>query len=236
MEIKIYAFILVALAVGLIGGCFVGSIITNDQVSNLDELDAKNQQITTLLTEVQTLEDQIENKNSQITTLQTEVQTLEDQIDPKYNQISNLQSQVQSLNDQITSLQTEIQSLNSQINTKNQQIELLETEVENFRVNLEVEQVEWDAAADTATLTLRNTGGVTITVDSISLRVTSPGAIWHTDTSADARGVVNAGEMKVFVWDGADVGFDLQAATAYVVQANYGVDYFVQYEGETPVS
>jgi peptidoglycan hydrolase CwlO-like protein len=237
MKIKTFAFILIALAVGLVGGYLVGSFTRSDQVPNLtDELEAKSQQIATLQTEVETLEDQVDAKNQQIATLQTEVETLEDQVDSKSSQISDLQSQVQSLNSQIASLQSDIQSLNSQINTKNQQISTLEAEVNSLGVSVEVEQVLWDAAADTATVTLRNTGGVNVTVGSISLREAFPGATWYTDTSADAKGLAIVGEAEVFVWDGADVGFDLQAATSYVVQANYGLQYIAQYEGETPAS
>jgi len=241
METKIYAFILITLIIGLVGGYFVGSFFQQNEAPGLaEEIDAKNEQISNLQTEVQTLNNQIDAKNEQITTLQTEVQSIEVQIETKNSQISNLQTEVQTLNnqidaknEQITTLQTEVQSLNNQISTKNQQIAVLEAEVNGLRVSVEIEMVVWDVAADTANITIRNTGGVNVTITSISLKETYPGAPWVPDTSTDATGWVNIGENKVFVWDGSAV-YDLLPATSYAIQIDYASIYDTQYLGETP--
>jgi peptidoglycan hydrolase CwlO-like protein len=241
METKIYAFLLIILIIGLVGGYSLGSIAQQNQDPGLEEeIDAKNEQIATLQSEVQSLNNQIESKNEQITTLQTEVQNIEEQIDAKNSQISNLQTEVQSLNnqinaknEQIATLQTEVQSLNNQISTKNQQIVALESEVNGLRVSVEVEGVVWDVAADTANITVRNTGGVNVTITSISLQETYPGAPWVPDTSPDATGWINVGENKVFVWDGSAV-YDLFPATSYVIQMDYASIYDTQYLDETP--
>ena len=199
METKIYAFLLITLIIGLVGGYIVGSISQQSQAPALDgEIDAKNEQIATLQSEVQSLNNQIESKNEQIATLQTEVQ-----------------------------------SLNNQISTKNQQIVALESEVNGLRVSVEVEGVVWDVAADTANIKVRNTGGVNVTITSISLQETYPGAPWVPDTSPDATGWINVGENKVFVWDGSAV-YDLLPATSYVIQMDYASIYDTQYLDETP--
>jgi peptidoglycan hydrolase CwlO-like protein len=241
METKIYAFLLITLIIGLVGGYIVGSISQQSQAPALDgEIDAKNEQIATLQSEVQSLNNQIESKNEQITTLQTEVQNIEEQIDAKNSQISNLQTEVQSLNnqinaknEQIATLQTEVQSLNDQISTKNQQIAALESEVNGLRVSVEVEGIVWDVAADTASIAIRNTGGVNVTITSINLQETYPGAPWVPDTSPDATGWINVGENKVFVWDGSAV-YDLLPATSYAIQIDYASIYDTQYLDETP--
>ena len=220
METKIYAFLLIILIIGLVGGYSLGSIAQQNQDPGLEEeIDAKNEQIATLQSEVQSLNNQIESKNEQITTLQTEVQNIEEQIDAKNSQISNLQTEVQSLNDQIS--------------TKNQQIAALESEVNGLRVSVEVEGVVWDVAADTASITIRNTGGVNVTITSINLQETYPGAPWVPDTSPDATGWINVGENKVFVWDGSAV-YDLLPATSYAIQIDYASIYDTQYLDETP--
>jgi predicted nuclease with TOPRIM domain len=241
METKIYAFLLITLIIGLVGGYIVGSISQQNQAPTLDEeIDAKNEQIAALQSEVQSLNDQIDTKNQQITTLQTEVQNIEEQIDTKNSQISSLQTEVQSLNnqidaknEQIAALQSEVQSLNNEIDVKNQQIVALELEVDELRVGVEVEGVVWDVAADTANITIRNTGGVNVTITSISLQETYPGAPWVPDTSPDATGWINVGENKVFVWDGSAV-YDLVPATSYVIQMDYASIYDTQYLDETP--
>ena len=220
MKTKIYAFLLIILIIGLVGGYSLGSIAQQNQDPGLEEeIDAKNEQIATLQSEVQSLNNQIESKNEQITTLQTEVQNIEEQIDAKNSQISNLQTEVQSLNDQIS--------------TKNQQIVTLESEVTGLRVSVEVEGIVWDVAADTASITIRNTGGVNVTITSINLQETYPGAPWVPDTSPDATGWINVGENKVFVWDGSAV-YDLLPATSYVIQMDYASIYDTQYLDETP--
>jgi len=241
METKIYAFLLITLIIGLVGGYFLGSIAQQNQAPGLDEeIDAKNEQIATLQSEVQSLNNQIDTKNQQITALQSEVQNIEEQIDAKNSQLSNLQTEVQSLNnqidaknEQIATLQTEVQSLSDQISTKNQQIAALESELSGLRVSVEVEGVVWDVAADTANITIRNTGGVNVTITSISLQETYPGAPWVPDTSPDATGWINVGENKVFVWDGSGV-YDLLPATSYAIQIDYASIYGTQYLDETP--
>jgi peptidoglycan hydrolase CwlO-like protein len=212
METKIYAFLLITLIIGLVGGYFVGSISQQNQAPALDEeIDAKNEQIATLQSEVQSLNNTIETKNQQITTLQSEVQSLEDQIDAK--------------NEQIATLQSEVQSLEDQIDAKNEQIVALESEVDGLRVSVEVEGVVWDVAADTANITIRNTGGVNVSITSISLQEAHAGAPWVPDTSADATGWINVDESKVFVWDGSGV-YDLLPTTLYAIQ----IDYFSIYD------
>jgi len=177
METKIYAFLLITLIIGLVGGYLVGSISQQNEAPGLDEIDAKNEQIATL--------------------------------------------------------QTEVQNLNNQISTKNQQITALEAEVNGLRVSVEVEGIVWDVAADTANITIRNTGGVNVTITSINLQETYPEAPWVTDTSTDATGLVSVGENKVFVWDGSAV-YDLFPATSYAIQIDYASIYNIQYLGETP--
>jgi len=234
METKIYAVILIMLIIGLVGGYFVGSITQQDQAPSFEEeLDSKNQQIASLQTEVQDLEDQIDSKNNEITDLQTEIQTLEEQANAASSQITSLQDEIQTLNSRISSLQSEVQSLNNQINTKNQQIADLEAEVETMRISIEIEEVTWDAAADTVNVTVRNTGGVNVTVSAISLKETSA-EIWYTDTSTAATGTINAGEAKILIWDGAGLGFDLFPATSYTIQVDYYSNYATQYLGITP--
>jgi cell division protein FtsL len=165
------------------------------------------------------LDDEIAAKNEQISSLQSQVQSLNDTIDSKNQQILTLQSQVQNLNDTIDS--------------KNQQIVALESEVDGLRVSLEVEGVVWDVAADTANITIRNTGGVNVTITSISLHETYLGAPWVPDTSPDATGWINVGESKVLLWDGSSV-YDLLPATSYAIQIDYGSIYDIQHLDETP--
>jgi peptidoglycan hydrolase CwlO-like protein len=232
METKIFAVILIMLIIGLVGGYFVGSITQNDQVPSYeDELDSKNQQIASLQTEVQDLQDQLDDKNTEITNLETEIQALDEQSSAG-SQITNLQETIQTLNSQISTLQSEVQSLNNQINTKNQQISDLEAEVESLQVSVEIEEVTWDTAADTVNVTVRNTGGVTVTVGAISLKETSE-ETWHTDTSTAATGTINAGEAEILMWDGAGIGFDLLPATSYSIQVDYSSNYAIQYSGTT---
>jgi chromosome segregation ATPase len=233
METKIFAVILIMLIIGLVGGYFVGSITQENQVPSYeDELDSKNQQIASLQTEVHDLQDQLDSKNAEITNLETEIQALEEQASAG-SQITNLQETIQTLNSQISTLQSEVQSLNNQINTKNQQIEDLEAEIETMRISVEIEEVTWNAAADTVNVTVRNTGGLNVTVGAISLREASE-EIWHTDTSTAATGTINAGEAKSLIWDGAGIGFDLLPATSYSIQIDYSSDYATRYSGTTP--
>jgi len=232
METKIFAVILIMLIIGLVGGYFVGSITQQNQAPSFeDELDSKNQQIASLQTEVQDLQDQLDDKNSEITNLETEIQALEEQASAG-SQITNLQETIQTLNSQISTLQSEVQSLNNQINTKNQQISDLEAEVESLQVSVEIEEVSWDAAADTVNVTVRNTGGVTVTVGAISLKETSE-ETWHPDTSTEATGTINAGEAEILMWDGAGIGYDLLPATSYSIQVDYSSNYTIQYSGTT---
>jgi peptidoglycan hydrolase CwlO-like protein len=232
METKIFAVILIMLIIGLVGGYFVGSITQNDQVPSFeDELDSKTQQIASLQTEIQDLQDQLDDKNTEITNLETEIQALEEQASAG-SQITNLQETIQTLNSQISTLQSEVQSLNNQINTKNQQISDLEAEVESLQVSVEIEEVSWDAAADTVNVTVRNTGGVTVTVGAISLKETSE-ETGHPDTSTEATGTIKAGEAEILMWDGAGIGYDLLPATSYSIQVDYSSNYAIQYSGTT---
>ncbi len=233
METKIFAVILVMLVIGLVGGYFVGSITQKDQVPGFeDELDSKNQQIASLQGEVQDLQDQLDGKNAEITNLETEIQTIEEQANSAGSQITNLQETIQTLNSQISTLQSEIQSLNNQISTKNQQIADLEAEVESLQVSVEIEEVTWDAAADTVNVKVRNTGGLKVTVGAISLKEVS-GETWYTDTSTAATGTINAGEAIILIWDGSGIGFDLLPATSYTIQVDYSSNYATQYSGTT---
>ena len=234
METKIYAAILIMLIIGLVGGYFIGYITKKDQAPNSEEeLDNKNQQIASLQTEVQDLEDQIDSKNNQITNLQAEIQALQEQANATNSQITSLQETIQTLNSQISTLQSEVQSLNNQINTKNQQIADLEAEVETLQVSVEIEDVSWDAAADTANVTVRNTGSVTVTVGPISLKETS-GDTWYTDTSNAATGTINAGEAIILMWDGSGLGYDLLPAVPYTIQLDYSSNYATLYSGTIP--
>ena len=231
METKTFAAILIMLVIGLVGGYLVGSITQNYQVPGFEaELDSKNQQIESMQEEIQ---DQLDGKNAEITNLETEIQTIEEQANSAGSQITNLQETIQSLNSQISTLQSEVQSLNNQINTKNQQIEDLETEIETMRISVEIEEVTWDAAADTVYITVRNTGGVNVTAAAISLKEAS-GDTWYTDTSTAATGTINAGEAEILIWDGAGIGFDLLPATSYSIQVDYSSNYAIQYAGTTP--
>ena len=233
METKIFAVILIMLIIGLVGGYFVGSITQENQVPSYeDELDSKNQQIASLQTEVHDLQDQLDSKNAEITNLETEIQALEEQANSAGSQITNLQETIQTLNSQISTLQSEVQSLNNQINTKNQQIEDLETEIETMRISVEIEEVTWDAAADTVYITVRNTGGVNVTAAAISLKETSE-ETWHTDTSTAATGTINAGEAVILMWDGSGIGYDILPAVSYTIQVDYSSNYAVQYSGTT---
>ena len=234
METKTFAAILIMLVIGLVGGYLVGSITQNYQVPGFEaELDSKNQQIESLQEEIQDIQDQLDGKNAEITNLETEIQTIEEQANSAGSQITNLQETIQSLNSQISTLQSEVQSLNNQINTKNQQIADLEAEIETMRISVEIEEVTWDAAADTVYITVRNTGGVNVTAAAISLKEAS-GDTWYTDTSTAATGTINAGEAEILIWDGAGIGFDLLPATSYSIQVDYSSNYAIQYAGTTP--
>lgn len=234
MESKIFAVISIMLIIGLVTGYLVGSISQQSQILSFEEeLDSKNRQIASLQTEVQDLEGQLESKEDQIIDLQAEIQTLEEQANAASNQLASLEEEIQALNSQISTLQSEIQSLNDQIDSKNQQIADLQTAVDSMRVSVEVEEIKWSAAADTANVTLRNTGGVNVTVTSLSLKETS-GEDWYRDTTTAATGLINTGETKTLIWDGSGLGFDLLPATSYTVQVDYSSDYVTQYTGITP--
>ena len=91
----------------------------------------------------------------------------------------------------------------------------------------------WDLAADIANITIRNTGGVNVTITSLSLQENFLGAPWIPDTSTDATGWIYVGESKMFVWDGSAV-FDLLPSTSYAIQIDYASIFHSQYLDETP--
>jgi cell division protein FtsL len=234
METKIFAVTAIMLIIGLVSGYLIGSLsLQNQALSFEEELDSKNLQIASLQTEVQDLEGQLESKENQIMDLQADIQTLEEQTTAANSQLTSLEEEIETLNSQILTLQSEIQSLNNQIDSKNQQIADLETEVDSMRVSVEVEEIKWNAAADTANVTLRNTGGVNVTVTSISLKETS-GEDWYRDTTTAATGLVNTGETRILIWDGSGLGLDLLPATSYTVQVDYSSDYVTQYTAIIP--
>ena len=234
METKIFAVTAIMLIIGLVSGYLIGSVSQQNQaLSFKEELDSKNLQIASLQTEVQDLEGQLESKENQIMDLQADIQTLEEQTTAANSQLTSLEEEIETLNSQILTLQSEIQSLNNQIDSKNQQIADLETEVDSMRVSVEVEEIKWNAAADTVNLTLRNTGGVNVTVTSISLKETS-GEDWYRDTTTAATGLVSTGETRILVWDGTGLGLDLLPATSYTVQVDYSSDYVTQYTAIIP--
>jgi len=234
METKIFAVIAIMLIIGLVSGYLLGSVSQQNQALSFEEeLDSKNLQIASLQTEVQDLEGQLESKENQIIDLQANIQTLEEQTTAANSQLTSLEEEIETLNSQILTLQSEIQSLNNQIDSKNQQIADLETEVDSMRVSVEVEEIKWNAAADTVNLTLRNTGGVNVTVTSISLKETS-GEDWYRDTTTAATGLVSTGETRILIWDGSGLGLDLLPATSYIVQVDYSSDYVTQYTAIIP--
>jgi peptidoglycan hydrolase CwlO-like protein len=234
METKIFAVIAIMLIIGLVSGYLLGSVSQQNQALSFEEeLDSKNLQIASLQTEVQDLEGQLESKENQIMDLQADIQTLEEQTTAANSQLTSLEEEIETLNSQILTLQSEIQSLNNQIDSKNQQIADLETEVDSMRVSVEVEEIKWNAAADTANVTLRNTGGVNVTVTSISLKETS-GEDWYRDTTTAATGLVSTGETRILIWDGTGLGLDLLPATSYTVQVDYSSDYVTQYTAIIP--
>ncbi len=229
MESKIFAVISILLIIGLVSGYLVGSISQQTQTLSFEEeLDSKNRKIASLQTEVQDLEGQLESEEDQIKSLQAEIQTLEEQANASSNQLASLEEEIQALNSQISTLQSEIENSNNQIDSKNQQIADLQAAVDSLRVSVEVEEIKWNAAADAANVTLRNTGGVNVTVTSISLRETS-GEDWYRDTTTAATGLISTGATKTLVWDGSGLGFDLLPATSYTVQVDYSSDYVTQY-------
>ena len=218
----------------------VSSLQSENQNLN-SQISSANGQISSLQTEVQNLNNQIVDKNQQITSLQTEIQDLNHQIGAKDAEIATLQAELGNIDDlinaknaEIAALQIEVQDLNSQIDAKDAEITALQLEIEGLRVGVEVEVVVWNVAADTASVKLSNTGAVAVTVESIGLQEATPGAPWFRDFSVGATGNLNPGEVRVLVWDGASVGFDLQPATAYLIQIDYSSSYTAQYLGSTP--
>ena len=104
METKIYVFVLITLIIGLVGGYFVSTVFQpSDSPELSEEINAKNEKIATLQTEVQNIENQIDARNEQIATLQIDIQSLNSQIASKNSQITSLQIEVQALNEIVIS-------------------------------------------------------------------------------------------------------------------------------------
>lgn len=205
MKTKFYVFLTVAIVVGLTAGYLVGSIPLQHQINSLEiQLDEQNQQIAQLQANVTEFEDMIEEQNNQIEELEAGVHEGIEQIGFLNDVIVELERNLNQRDSYIASLEEIIGGLVEQINS-----------MHTLRIN--ILDVAWDVDADTATVTVENTGTQNVTIESLQAYTNSSG--WMIDTSTDATGILNVGQSNGFLFDVAQFGWDVQPSDEFTIIA-----------------
>jgi hypothetical protein len=78
---------------------------------------------------------------------------------------------------------------------------MIGSQSQQAQMQVRIEMVKWDVDSGIVTVTVRNTGSVTATIESIGIRENLAGAPWYTDETADAVKSIDVGGTRDHVWD-----------------------------------
>jgi peptidoglycan hydrolase CwlO-like protein len=127
-------FLVIVLAVGLIGGMGGGYLIAQTQIgepdSQLQELDS---QASNIQNEIQELKDRIDEQETELQEIHTQALNRENEIKELKDQIGEHESALQELNNQTSNLQNEIQELEDEIDEYESQLQELNTQALNIQ-------------------------------------------------------------------------------------------------------
>jgi hypothetical protein len=97
---------------------------------------------------------------------------------------------------------------------------MIGSQSQQAQMQVRIEMVKWDVDSGIVTVTVRNTGSVTATIESIGIRENLAGAPWYTDETADAVKSIDVGGTRDLVWDetGASATGLLDDGKSYVIR------------------
>ncbi|MBN1683295.1 carbohydrate binding domain-containing protein [Candidatus Bathyarchaeota archaeon] len=230
MESKSYAFIVIALVLGLIGGYFAGSMPLQEQINSIQlQLTDQEQQISELQSSIGLLETIIEEQNITIHGLQTT-------ISEKNGEIYELNSAVYERNDHIGFLQgviAELESIHIQkdaiIGSLEDMIAELQNEINNLNMILltefQIEDIEWNVNENQLIVTVRNTGQYLTLIEFISVRKNVEGSLFETQEVAPPI-ELQVENVTVINWGGVDADLKLEQGSSYVVRVTCSTGFY----------
>ena len=204
--------ICIILAVGLVGN------IANMLKDNI--IASKDSTINDLNSQITSKNSQIAEKDNTISLLNSQVSSKDSQIASLTNQIIDLQNQTTSLQNEITSKQNEISSLNTQIADLQESLENLQARIVELErivfTQVTIDKLEWNVTGNKVTVTIRNTGNLTATIQSIGLRTNVAGDPFATENIVPQI-TIEAGKIDEIVW-AHNLGWTIHDGTSYVVR------------------
>ena len=97
---------------------------------------------------------------------------------------------------------------------------MIGSQSQQAQMQVRIEMVKWDVDSGIVTVTVRNTGSVTATIESIGIRENLIGEKWYMDETADAVESIDVGDTRDLVWDetGASATGLLDHGKSYVIR------------------
>ena len=218
METKSYAFLVIALVVGLIGGYLVGSMPLQQQINGLQlQLDEQDQTIIELQASVGGLEATVEEQDFQIGELEGAIHERNEHIGFLQEVIVELEAVSEQKESHISSLEGMIGGLEEEINRLRM---ILLTEIQ-------IDDVEWNVNENMLMVTVRNTGSYSALVEFLSVRRNIEGSTFETQEVLPPR-EIEVEEATVINWGGPDAGLTLQQGASYVVRVTCSTGFYYE--------
>jgi len=94
-----------------------------------------------------------------------------------------------------------------------------------------IDSIMWNVAGNTLNVTVRNTGSVGATIETVSVRLSTQASTWYPVTVSTAIATGTTAEVE---WDGTGTGLTLAASSSYVIRVTTSTGFYYEMSAVSP--
>jgi len=108
---------------------------------------------------------------------------------------------------------------------------MIGSQSQQAQTQVRIDSVTWDVGANSLNVTVRNTGSVGATIETVSVRLSTQASTWYPVSVSTA---IDTGSTAEITWDGATAGLTLASSSSYVIRVTTSTGFYYEMSAVSP--
>jgi flagellin-like protein len=108
---------------------------------------------------------------------------------------------------------------------------MIGSQSQQAQTQVRIDSITWNVAGNTLNVTVRNTGSVGATIETVSVRLSTQASTWYPVTISTAIATGTTAEVE---WDGTSTELTLAASSSYVIRVTTSTGFYYEMSAVSP--
>lgn len=108
---------------------------------------------------------------------------------------------------------------------------MIGSQSQQAQTQVRIDSVTWEVGTNSLNVTVRNTGSVGATIETVSVRLSTQASTWY---PASVSTAIDTGGTAEISWDGATAGLTLASSSSYVIRVTTSTGFYYEMSAVSP--